>query len=283
MPSSSPPANRIRRCQPWLGTFVEITADDVGADAVSRAFAEISQVHERMSFHSPASDLAIIHAASPGERIAVSSSTIEVLRFAIELHQRSSGMFDISVASALVARGLLPRSPAIDLRKMKGTSSDIEIISDTSIVLHRRLLLDLGGIAKGYAVDRAINVLTQAGASHAVVNAGGDLRVLGEANINLRDADGICRQAVDISNGAIATSSNRFTRRRHRGRIEAPHVGRGRRSQLVDDAVSVVAPTCMSADALTKVVIADFRIAHEVLAGYGAHIVGNLSESGIPS
>lgn len=107
----------------------------------------------------------------------------------------------------------------------------------------RPLWIDLGGIAKGYAVDRAVTTLLQHGPTQACVNAGGDLRVTGAAGESVRLASGDSGPSamVELEEGSAASS--RFT--------EGVHI-RGRPGTFV----CVTAPRCMRADALTKVVMA---------------------------
>ena len=99
----------------------------------------------------------------------------------------------------------------------------------------RPLWIDLGGIAKGYAVDCAVAQLWAQGASRGCVNAGGDLRVLGSepTRIYLRTesvADGAL-PVVELADGSLASSSGRRLRRRRRGGFVGAHVdGASRRA-----------------------------------------------------
>src|SRR5258708_22076766 len=86
----------------------------------------------------------------------------------------------------------------------------VRIRSDNRVAFDTPLALDLGGIAKGFAVDRAVAVLRRHGIRAAVVNAGGDLRAIGPAvPIHLRDPvdPSVVRFAGMLQDGAIATSS----------------------------------------------------------------------------
>ncbi|MGF6493978.1 thiamine biosynthesis lipoprotein [Luteibacter sp. 621] len=274
MPLSSPQGNATRkRCQPWLGTFVEITAAHADDDLLRRAFGAVATVHERMSFHAQHSDLAALRHATPGKRVRIHPDTVSVLRFAIDLYRRSHGIFDVAVAAKLVASGFLPRPPGVDLRRMTGTSADIEIVSDRDVILHRPMLIDLGGIAKGFAVDNATRLLIDAGMTHAVVNAGGDLRVVGETRIHLRDGDGAIRRSLVLSDAALATSANRHTRRQRDGTTWVPHLDAQRMPRPIDHAISVIADECMTADALTKVALVAPPEAERLASTYAARIV----------
>ena len=128
--------------------------------------------------------------------------------------------------------------------------------------------LDLGGIAKGYAVDRGVAALLARGCRAGYVNAGGDLRVFGalELPVVLRDEQrGGVRPFCTLSDGALATS--------HFAASSRSTLFATRRAGGADSAerhVSVAAPTCLMADALTKVVAAAGRTDHPLLARHGA-------------
>ncbi|MBW8785250.1 MAG: FAD:protein FMN transferase, partial [Novosphingobium sp.] len=193
MRSPSPiPADLVTRCQPLLGTLVEITVLADVADAIEPAFAAVRHVHRRMSFHEADSDLARLRAAWAGAEVAVDPETVIVLRLAIALHERSGGLFDVTIGRELVRGGFLPRLGIHDLRAYPGRSRDIEIVDDRRVRCRRPALIDLARIAKGYAVDRAVETLVACGVGEGLVNAGGDLRGFGPRPwpVALRQADG---------------------------------------------------------------------------------------------
>lgn len=272
-------AGVMHRARPWLGTLVEIRVeglDDAAArNAVEAAFAQVSVVHRCMSFHRGDSDLSRLHAAPPGTVVRVDPRTRAVLEAALALAEASAGRFDPSVAAQLVEWKLLPRPHSPFTPDPHADWRAIELVGDGSVRLRRPLWLDLGGIAKGYAVDRALEILIAAGASQACVNAGGDLRVAGARaeRIRLRHGvDGNCVEALELRDAAVASSAGRPRRRRIRGRWHGPHVrGEDRDPAPTQRSVSVVAPCCMIADALTKLVLADAGTAtRRLLARFGA-------------
>ena len=138
----------------------------------------------------------------------------------------------------------------------------IALLCDGSVRFRDRgVRIDLGGIAKGYAVDRAVEVLRRCGIGEGVVNAGGDLAVFGEETIPIavRDPCDPSRLAavVLLRDQALASS----------GRTIDP---RTRRPVEAIAGASVQAPSCMMADALTKVVGVAGEAALPVLRHYGA-------------
>jgi thiamine biosynthesis lipoprotein len=253
-------AATLRRARPWLGTLVEIRAEGLddarGEAAVERAFAEVAAVHRLMSFHQPDSDLNRLHRAGVGERIRVDARTQEVLGWALRIAESSGGRFDPTIAAEQVRRGGLPRPRSTWWPEARVTWRDIELCGARHVCLLRPCWIDLGGIAKGYAVDRAIEILVDAGATRCSVNAGGDLRVAGApaATVHVRLADGSLMAApVELQDAALATSSSDIAsdspRSAHLDGVTRQPVGGGRTA-------SVAAARCIVADALTKVVLA---------------------------
>jgi thiamine biosynthesis lipoprotein len=137
------------------------------------------------------------------------------------------------------------------------------------------VIVDLGGIAKGFAVDRAVEALKNNGVTAGIVNAGGDLRTFGAASqlVYVRHPAEPRRftGAVRLRDGALATSGVYFQRRRFRGKYLGPLIdGRTGRSVLELTSVSVAAAECMTADALTKIVFALREEAAGLVAQYCA-------------
>lgn len=269
----------IRRARPWLGTFVAIRvgglaeADALGA--IDAAFAEVAAVHRLMSFHERDSDLSRLHRAAVSAPVPVDARTCEVLEAALTIAEESHGCFDPTIAAQLVAWGLLPKPTSSGTPDPQATWRDIELLDGSRVRFRRPLWLDLGGIAKGYAVDRALAVLRGSGATMGCVNAGGDLRRFGARpeRVELRLAAGsdAALPSVDLTDAAVATSivdaaRDHLDRRWRSGHLNA-RTGRSIRAQR---AVSVVAETCIVADALTKVVLADARLGERLLRRHRA-------------
>jgi FAD:protein FMN transferase len=232
-----------RRARPLLGTLVEVGLDArVGAGAFDAAFDAVSKVQSRMSRFEPASDLARFHALPAGAAITVDEGTAAVLHAALALQAQSDGLFDIALGSA-------KSGWHCEARRLTKLDAGVR--------------LDLGGIAKGYAVDRAVDALRDMGCEAGWVNAGGDLRVFGavELPVSLRDEKrGGARHFGHLSDGALATS--RF------GQHARSAAWSG--SKHCDAHVTVVAPRCLWADALTKVVALSGNVQHPLLARHGA-------------
>lgn len=276
MPSSlSTSRDPVTRCRPLLGTFVEISAVEADSDTIRRAFGIVAHVHAHMSFHEAGSDLARLRAAAPGEVVEVDHETASVLRIAVSLHEATDGLFDVAVGRALVRGGFLPREGIDRLRDFPGTTADIEVVDDRHVRCKRRVLIDLGGIAKGYAVDRALEQLQALGIPAGSVNAGGDLRVFGdrEWQIQLRDADDLVRHVLSVRDGAMASSANLHNRRQVGGAFYTPHIGREGKPTFLDHRVTVLAEKCVMADAMTKVAMVAPDLADDILAAHGGYVL----------
>lgn len=269
------PDQLSRRARPWLGTIVEIGVATGQDSAIEAGFAEIARIHHLMSFHEATSDLARLRTALAGELVELARDTVAVLRIAADLHQSTNGLFNITVGRQLVRTNFLPRMDAGHLGRFDGDARDIEIADDSHVRLHRRVLIDLGGIAKGYAVDCAVAALQADGVSRGIVNAGGDLRVFGDVAmpVEVRIAQGGYSAAFAAENCAVASSENMRTRRISGGQAATPHIGRDNRPILVDHTVTVIASTCVIADAMTKVAMVDPDLADLLLAEHDGQVI----------
>lgn len=245
--------------------------------AIDAAFKEIATVHRLMSFHEPSSDVSRLNAHADRLPVTVHPWTLDVLHWALSLSRLSDGRFDVSVGAELVDWGFLPM-PAGAVRRPEGAWRDIELRSDGNVRFHRPLWIDLGGIAKGYAVDRATQCLRGRGVSFSIVNAGGDIHVNGQHTEPIGLDTGTYKHSstdalpvIELTDGSIASSSGNRERRWHRGRQCGPHVDGVRRSPTATDRfVCVLAEQCVVADALTKVVMAKGADCLALLGRFGA-------------
>lgn len=228
--------------------MVEIEADD-GA-AIDLAFAAIARVHGLMSAHDPLSELTSINRFAHRRPVVVSDWTAQVIERAFHWSRASGGKFDVVRAGrAAFDCGGLPSHPDQPLP----TRADWTAVrlAGSTVSLDKPACLDLGGIAKGFAVDRAIEVLQSAGMSRCLVNAGGDLRGFGAEPWPVSVVDPATRAplaAIELVNSALATSAGL----------------RGESAELSFDhlpdrdlrwiSVTVRAPVACDADALAKIV-----------------------------
>jgi thiamine biosynthesis lipoprotein len=275
-PSSAADLGYLRRARPLLGTRVEIAVEGRGTNielhaAVDAAFARIGQVHALMSYHDPDSDVSRLNRGALRKPQRVDAHTYRVCEAALKIASLSEGAFDPTVAPRLESYNLLPPS---ELPWDRSASwRDIELSRGEGVRFHRPLRVDLGGIAKGYAVDCAVSELLRFDLESVLVNAGGDLRLVGRLPqfVHIRHPLRPLQSAhtLALQNAALATSAAYFSRR---GAASALVNARSGTPYLGDRSVSVRASECMAADALTKVVLfAPESVASACLAAYAAH------------
>jgi thiamine biosynthesis lipoprotein len=267
-----------RRAQPWLGTLVEITIANALEDAALNfafggAFDAIAAVHGLMSFHDPDSDVSRINRAAPGAVLDIDPRTAVVLSAALALARQSDGLFNPFCAPRLVEWAYLP-APAGPAPAWNTPLSAL-VLDGSRIMKRAPAWIDLGGIAKGYAVDAAITALQDCGVASACVNAGGDLRVIGPDAwpVQLRDPRHPTATAYTtmLRDAALATSAIYFSSKKSRGqpRIALVKCPDGE-PVLRNMSVSVSAPSCMMADGLTKVLAISGDIRHDALQAHHA-------------
>ena len=231
----NPTCSRLR---PALGTFVSIycvASNEADAERASAAaFEPFAAVH-RLMHPVSGQDLGALRSVQIGRAVRVHPWTWKVLTLCADINDASEGRFD-------------PCLPERD-----GSMLDIELPEPEVVVIRKRIALDLGGIAKGFAVDRAIEQLMAAGCIGGQVNAGGDMRVFGENTtpVWLRtDRGGRC---ITLRDQACALSDPLVRDRpsEHRGYYD--RVAPVESGEL--NAAAVVAFNAATADALTKCVL----------------------------
>ena len=273
----------VRRARPLLGTLVEISIGEplhaIVEHAIDAAFETVARVHRLMSFHEGESDVRRLNRLAQLRPIAVDPWTFKVLETALELHKRSDKSFDITVARVLQRMRLLPgpTNPVASVALAVDTADAIELLPGYHVRYRDPgIQIDLGGIAKGFAVDRAVEVLQEHGIWRGLVNAGGDLAGFGPDPhlIYVRDPQDprqlIC--GIEITNEALASSGRRF---------DPVHSAATSVTAIIDPSTNapvrtvvgatVRAPSCMLADALTKVVMIQGESAGPLLARYQAN------------
>ncbi len=277
-----PASDSVRRARPLLGTFVEIAASGAPRndlhEAIGRAFETVAVVHRLMSFHERDSDVSRLNREAATRPVRIHPWTYEVLRLSSELYAASDGLFDIAIADELQRLGLLPRfddGAPLPIASPRIPSEPVELLSDHHVrFTHPAIKIDLGGIAKGFAVDRAVATLRACGVPQGLVNAGGDIAVFGPEAVaaHVRDPrhPGRALLHVEIRDEAIASSANAFDRSSDTvGMAMIIDPGTRRPSTAIHGA-TVRAPLCVLADALTKPVILAGQSAETLLAKYDA-------------
>lgn len=232
--------------------------------------AAVGQVDAQMSPWKPHSDLVRLNRASVGDWVDLPAEMLEVLDCALEVQRLSAGAFDPCVGALVDAWGFGAARDTPDAQAIRAArQSAAPATAHAPLELDRPagrarkqvpLQLDLCGIAKGYAVDRMVNVLRQHGVRHALAALDGELRALGgqasgapwavaveHPEAGRRAVHGV----IELEELAVATSGD-YRRYLEVGDTRIAHTMDPRRCAPVNNAVAsvtVLAPTCMLADA----------------------------------
>lgn len=217
----------VRRSQPHLGTFVTISVYGHSKEKlhsiIDGAFEEFESVDLLMSVHRQDSELSEVNRRAAKEPVPVSDALWEVLSTAQRIAETTDGAFDVTIRPVADLWGFLWKEyrlpteqelrevlPKVNYRLVRLNPED-----QTVAFAGEGVSIDLGGIAKGYAVDCAFERLKLEGVSIAMVRAGGDMRVLGLPPgenhwvVQLEDPEKEGhRVRVKLSSGAISTSGN---------------------------------------------------------------------------
>jgi len=258
-----------------MDTYVSIQAFGPGAkDAVSAAFDEMRRIENLTSRFIPTSDVARINEAAGGDPVKVSDETFTLLEKSRECSELSGGAFDVTIGPVVDAWGFGTETPhvpdsnvlakavaLVDFRAM-----ELDPASKTVRLAHPGMSIDLGGIAKGYAADRAAAVLREHGIKHALIDAGGNIVAVGTRpdgkpwHIGIRDPRGssptdTVGPVVEITDGAVVTSGDYerfFIENGHRYH----HIFDPKTGMPADRAESatIIAPTSVDADMLSTAV-----------------------------
>ncbi|MDR1571464.1 MAG: FAD:protein FMN transferase [Clostridiales Family XIII bacterium] len=281
-PSAAPADGEPGRGEPFartradlLGTLVTISIYDGGLDDAAlaaiadRCFLEAEAVEARMSANRADSELSALNRAAGGGFFEASGELFGVVARAVEISGMSGGAFDVSIG------------PVMELWKEDGAFARLPSERDTGLLLplvgykgielrppggirlaERGMALDLGGIAKGYACDRALAVLSGSGVKHAILDFGGNVYALGTRpddspwRVGIRvplagESGVVC--SVEASDASVVTSGG-YERFFERGgelyhHLLDPATGRPARSGLLS--ATVIAESSMDADALS--------------------------------
>jgi len=266
-----PPSHVVDRTHTTMGTEVTATAwtvNDAGAVAAFEAvFAEFDRLDALMSVWRDGSDVNRLNAAAGLRPIPVSAEVREVLAVARQVSEWTDGRFDITFGAlaglwkfdyqdkdgTIPARAdVLARLPLINYRDV-----ELDERAGTAYLKRQGMRVNLGGIGKGYAVDRAVGILRARGFTDFMVQAGGDLYVAGRRGdrpwrLGIRDPRGPADKsfaALDLTDGTFSTS----------GDYERFFIKDGRRyHHILDLSVGEPARGCRSVTLVTdQAVIAD--------------------------
>jgi thiamine biosynthesis lipoprotein len=245
-----------------LAAVVEGNGRARADQALDEAEAALRRVEALMSVWLSDSELSRLNAAGVGEEVPLAADTRSVLRAARDAARETGGAFDITVRPLISLwrrageDGQLPAEAAVADARAASNWDGIELTEAGARKLSPRTAVDLGGIAKGYAIHRAVEILRRAGLAGGLVDIGGDLECFGRPPegerwpVEVKNPFGEGNLAkLRVRGGAVCTSGNyaRFTT-----------IGGKRYSHVIDPrtgwpadavpSVTVVAPEALTAD-----------------------------------
>jgi thiamine biosynthesis lipoprotein len=225
-PTHSEPAV-VKRIQMHMGTLVTITAvaesEAVAQAAATAGFAEIRRLEEILSTWIPTSELSRVNTSAGLMPVHVSPETLTVVQRAMQVAEMTDGGFNIAIGPAVDAWNVvegqrIPEEseldalhPLVDLQAVH-----VDVREQTLFLEKTGMRIDVGGIGKGYAADRAVEALWEAGAIAGVVALSGDIKTFGRlpdgkmfpVGIQHPREDGLVLAWVDLQDEAISTAGD---------------------------------------------------------------------------
>jgi len=255
-----------------MGTaiHVELWSDDRAAAhaAIDAVMQEMHRIDALMSPYKEASELSRINRDAAREPVPVCAELFELLVRSVKFSELSCGAFDITYASAGhlydYRRRIRPTEAELAAAREAIGFRHLQLDAAQRTVRFARdgVRIDLGGFAKGYAVDNGAAILARQGVRHAAVAAGGDSRMLGDRRgrpwvIGVRDPrrEGEVVALVPVEDAAVSTSGD-YERFFDDGDERCHHLidPRTGKSPRAVHSVSVIAPDGLTAEALSKTV-----------------------------
>ena len=263
-------AEWMERTEAIMGTrcYVELWADDPvkGNDAIDAVMAELRRIDDLMSHYKPESQLSQINQYANERPVQVDKELFDLIKLSTHYSQITDGAFDITYASVgylydypqhihpseeQIRRAL----PAVNWRNML-----LDEEHHTVRFEHPGMRIDLGGIGKGYAVDRGIDILKARGIQRALVSAGGDSRIIGDRMgrpwlVAIRHPDNPNKVVtrIPLSDSAVSTSGD-YERYFDEGGVRYHHIidpHTGHSASKVRSA-TILAPTATQTDGMSK-------------------------------
>ncbi len=258
---------RISKTRLVMGTYVTITtihpSKDQAEEAIVKAFAEIDRLNGLLSRHLSTTPLAELNRS--GKLNDADPELLRLIKQSLFYYSDTSGAFDVSVLpllnlySSSFASGTPPSEKQVSETLSLVGGNNIAIQGHNILLERQGMALTLDGIAKGYIVDRASEILLANGIDNHLINAGGDIKTHGNGakgkpwTIAVQDPakGGDYPEIIKLNNGAVATSGNYEIFYDSEKLYHHIVNGKTGRSPLLSKSVTVSAPTVMAADALS--------------------------------
>lgn len=218
--NSSAEVKTIKRTQILLGTIVEVQVRDAdekkAEDAIKLAFKEIKRIDDLFTTYNEESPVWELN-NNADSLISVDPEIYNLIVLCDSITKISKGCFDVSLDNLTKVWGFcndnphLPAKLEIDSAMLISGWKNVKILRDNKIIKTKKVGLNFGAIAKGYAVDKAMDVLIKSGIKEALVNAGGEISAIGDAWIvgiqHPREVNTIIKK-LKLKNVTVATSGD---------------------------------------------------------------------------
>ncbi len=284
-PGSPRPSELFSLSDFVMDTFATIRVPYGHEESARRAFAELVRMEGIFDRFDPSSQVSRVNGAAGGW-VEVGPELIEVLTLVDELGPRTGGLFDVTVGPLVDVWGFggerqaVPDPAALERARALVDASRLEIdtVGGRVRLASPGMRLDLGGVAKGYAIDRAARVLEERGVAAGLVEVGGDVRVIGErpgggpwrVGVQHPREQGALLGVLHLRDQAVATSGD-YQRYFFQDGVRYHHILDPRTGWPGREAMSVtvVAGSVVEADILsTAVFLMEARRGLEVLEAW---------------
>jgi len=231
---------------------------------------EMKRLEALMNFYKASSEIGILNNCGFEKKVKLSREVFHVIKKAKYFSEISDGAFDISLAPVIKLWGVFTKDESVpvenEIKEKLSLVNYNDIILDESEIIVKfskeNMKVDLGGIAKGYAADRAIQIYKQNNVCGAFINLGGNVMVFGEKPDNSNWSVGVQEPfknrgeiigVINVKNESVVTSGNYVRYFKDKGiryhHIIDPRTGYPAESNLMS--VTVISPNSMECDALS--------------------------------
>jgi len=263
-------AEWYKRTDAIMGTriYVELwdTSETHGTACIDAVMVEMHRIDDLMSHYKPDSQLSNINQHAADAPVVVDKELFDLIKLSTHYSEITDGAFDITYASVgylyNYPEHIRPTEdqikaalPAVNWRNLKFDDAHHSVFFE-----HKGMRIDLGGIGKGYAVDKGIELLQKRGIQHAVVTAGGDTRIIGDRMgrdwlVAIRHPDDPTKVVtrIPLSNAAMSTSGD-YERYFDENGVRYHHIidpKTGHSARKVRSA-TIIGPTATQTDGMSK-------------------------------
>ena len=217
----------VKRAQMQMGTLVTITAVasdlEVGHKAIRAGFNEIKRLEQLLSTWIPESELSQVNAESGRRPVTVSRETLDLVVRSMEMAKLTEGGFSIAVGPAVDAWSVTERQRIPSNAELQGLKVLVDVAAiridmalRTIFLPYKGMKIDVGGIGKGYAADRAAEEMKKVGAQGGIVALSGDIKTFGTlpdatgfpVGIKHPRLEGVLIAVIDLRDEAISTAGD---------------------------------------------------------------------------